>query len=385
MTPSSAVRVSSPGGLQRLSVHGEPSAFAACPLVACIPARDEAERIEACLAAADDELEPGDGILLFANGCRDETVPRALDALEAMRRPFVLLDGDWSEGAGGAPHARRLAMETAHANAPRAVLLSLDGDTLVRPGLRASYARAFREGFDLVCGAIGFPPDEAASLPPADPEQQGVVREYRRLSAHVAALLDPDPDNPWPHHGNIGGANFAISAKAYDAVGGMPTPPFAEDRALRRLCQAYGLRIRYCDDALAWTSCRLDGRAWGGLADELLRERSEADPLVDELLEPPESLILRIETRRAFLCARTGPDRLRLLLALGLDALAAGPRAAAGGPKAWVSAEDVSPRLKRRRLRLSDLRRHLPELARRHRAIAEGRAGSPAPPATRAT
>lgn len=372
--------IARPDGLVSLAAKGDAEPFGRSGLVACIPACDEAERIEACVRAADEELRPGDGIVIFANNCRDDTAARAYAALARARRPWLLLDGVWAPGEGTAPKARRLAMDVAQALAPSAHLLSLDGDTIVRPGLREAYGRAFAAGFDLVCGAIGFHPEETERLPAADPEQQRVVRDYRRLSRHLAALIDPDPDNPWPHHGNVGGANFAIRSEAYRRVGGLPTPPFAEDRALRRLCQTHGLRIRYSDEALVWTSCRLDGRARGGLADELLRERTEEDPLVDELLEPPQTLLLRLETRRAFLSAGEPRDRLRLLLDLGLDPRAAGELAEAGGPGAWGTAEDFSPRLERRRLHLSDLRRHLPELRRRHHAIAGDPAGTPAPP-----
>ncbi|KQT43156.1 hypothetical protein ASG43_16775 [Aureimonas sp. Leaf454] len=352
---------------------GDPAAFAASPLIACIPACNEAGWIGRCLTALDRELSADDGVLLLANGCTDETVAIARGLIGGWTRPVLVVDVRWRGGEGSAPLARRLVLDLGHALAREAVLVSIDGDTMALPGLRAAYAAEFDRGFDLVCGRIGFLPEEAALLPPADPESEAIIRAYRETSRHIAALIRPDPDNPWPHHGNIGGANFALRGRAYALAGPLPTPSSGEDRALRRRFEANGLRIRYCEGARVETSCRLEGRATGGLSEELRRNRIEADPLVDELLEPPATLVLRRRAQARFLGAQTAADRLAALegLKLGADRAfaCAGARDGNGnGPswrsaeEAWQSAEEASPVLRRTRLRLSDLRRHLPAL-----------------------
>ncbi len=358
--------------------HGAPERMAAAALIACLPAQNEAGRIDRCLAALDTELEPEDGVVLVANGCRDDTVPIALARMGRWSRPWLLFDCAWKGGRGSAPLARRLGFDIAHALAPSAALLSVDGDTVVLPGLRAAYAQEFALGFDLVCGRIGFLPEEAARLPPADPMSEATIRQYREASRHLAALVLPDPDNPWPHHGNIGGANFAVTGAAYRRAGPLPTPAFAEDRAFRRRCEALRLRIRYSQGPCVETSCRLDGRARGGLADELLRNRTEGDPVVDETLEPPAALLLRLRSRRRFGEARTQGERLELLRSLGLDVDAARRLASVGNGLAWAEAEDLSPKLTRCRMRLSDLRHHLPALLRMRDAIRDVPSGSPA-------
>lgn len=348
--------------VETIGMTGEPGAFSASAFVACIPACNEAGWIDRCLAALDAELGPGDGIVLLANDCTDGTVTIARESTVAWTRPFALVECRWRPGMGSAPLARRLALDIGHALATDAVLLSIDGDTVVLPGLRAAYAAEFEQGFDLVCGRIGFLPEEAANLPPAGPESEAIIRAYREMSREIAALIRPDSDNPWPNHGNIGGANFAMLGAAYGLAGPLPTPPSGEDRALRRRFEAHGLRIRYSDAARVETSCRLEGRASGGLSEELKRNRTEVDPLVDEVLEPPPTLLLRCRAQVRFLRAATSADRLGALAPLGLDAGDAGRWADTGGGMAWQAAEEASPALRRTRLRLSDLRRHLPDL-----------------------
>lgn len=365
-----------------LSARGRPGGIAASPLIACVPAKNEERHIDRCLAALDAELHPADAVLLVANDCGDATVERALKRMEGWGRPWMLAECRWHPGLGSAPLARRLALDLASALGGEAILLSVDGDTVVLPGLREAYGRAFAAGGDLVCGRIGFLPDEAALLPPGDPANDALVRAFRDATRHIAALVLPDPHNPWPHHGNIGGANFAISAEAYRRAGPLPTPAFGEDRALRRRCEALDLCILYSDEPRVHTSPRLDGRAVGGLADELRRDRFEIDPVVDEALEPPETLLLRVGSRRAFLRAASAGEREALLRDLGLAAADAARLAPTGGGLAWLEAEDLSPRLARQRLRRSDLRRHLPALLRALDAIRDDGSGSPARPAS---
>ena len=366
--------------IDRLFVAGNPASLMRSRVVACVPACNEENWIERCLMALDADLEAADAILLLANGCTDGTIARAVPLMRAFQRPYLLLDCQWQDGSGSAPLARRLALDIATDLAPEAVLLSIDGDTIVLPGLRVAYQDEFDKGYDLVCGRIGFIPEEAAMLPPADAESERVIREYREASREIAALICPDADNPWPHHGNIGGANFAMKGSAYRAVGGLPMPPSGEDRALRRAFEAKGLRIRYANGPRVETSCRLDGRAAGGLSDELRRNRTEPNPIVDELLEPPETLLTRVTSRAAFLGSGASADRLAALSVLALQPAVAEALAARGGEAAWQDAESASPALRRQRLRLDDLRHHLPVLRQALHAIRDARSGSPASP-----
>ncbi|GHD18065.1 hypothetical protein GCM10016234_27960 [Tianweitania populi] len=338
--------------------------------IACIPVRDEQAHISLCLEALDGELEGCDAVVLVANGCRDRTVDIAIQRLTLWKRRWLLIDCTWKPGTGSASLARRLAMDVAGHCGASSLLFSVDGDTIVQPGLRNAYMQEFDRGYDLVCGRIGFIASETAGLPEADPAHEAVIREYREMSRFIEALIFPDENNPWPHHGNIGGANFALRADAYQRIGGLPTPPSGEDRALRRLCQAHDLRIRYSDGPRVETSCRLFGRASGGLSDELRRNRTETDPVVDELLEPPEQLLLRLRSRLQF---RSASDAQKgdLLKALILPQAAVETVLALPSSAGWQMVEDTSAMLQRTRMRLSDLVEHLPGLRQMLSAVEE--------------
>jgi len=363
--------------LARAALH-RGGAFDTAKAVAILPARDEADRIEPTLRALLRELASGEGVVLAVNGSTDDTLARALALFEAASAPFLLLDLDWQPGRGSAPLARRLALDLAFELSPHAHLFSIDADTVVQPGWRAAYEAEFSGGAALVCGAIGFDPAEAALLPPTDEAAETVLREYRAASREIEARLDPDPLNPWPHHGNIGGANFGLRAGVYGAVGGLPVTPFGEDRALLRRVRALGLPVRFSEGPLVWTSCRLDGRARGGLSDELKRSRDEADPLVDEALEPAEALERRIRVRLAFSRAGSAQARAEVLAKLGLTPTERERvEAMATSGEAWTLVEELSPLLARERLRRSQLAAELPALLSLLQAVRES-AASPA-------
>ena len=331
--------------------------------VFCMPACDEEERIASSLVSVMGVMQDDDVLVLVVNGSNDRTAPIATKLLSRSGHQFALFDFQWQADRGSAPHARRVALEIGYKLAPNGVLVSIDADTQAELDLRRAYDAEFAGGADLVCGAIAFDPIEAAQLPPGDPRHEFVVREYRAASREIAALINPDPENPWPNHGNIGGANFAVRASAYRAIGGLPTPPFGEDRALLRIAEAQGLHIRFSDTARVTTSCRLTGKAPGGLADELRRSRDDADPIMDEALEPAHELELRLRVKKAFFRAIDDDARRSALapLELSTDGMATVAATHLRG-EAWQKAEELSARLRRTRMRRSELQRELPTL-----------------------
>ena len=333
--------------------------------VACIPVRNEADRVRACLDALEREFGSAVHAVFLVNDSDDASMDVISQGIKARRCAVTVVAIRWLDGRGSAPRARALAFGLAGLIAPQARLFSTDADTLVCPGLMEAYDASFGLGFDLVCGRIGFLPKEAARLAPVDPARDAAIRAYRDASRHIAALVFPNPGNPWPHHGNIGGANFAMTAAAYRQAGPIPLVAFGEDRALRRLCEAHGLKIAYANGPRVETSCRLVGYAEGGLAAELLRNRTETDPLVDEALEPPSALVRRLRLRhlvereddRALVAERLTragmpPDRAQELAGLAQRSMA------------WLHAEAELACLGRRRLRFSAMARHLPGLLR---------------------
>lgn len=364
-------------GARLLGVEGRPIEAGAVRYAACIPVRNEADHIGRCLAALDGEFARNAHCVIVINDSDDQSAEILAGAIARGECAATAVSLRWQTGQGSAPRARALAFALAGSIAPGARLFSTDGDTIVCPGLLRSYDACFDAGFDLVCGRIGFLPEEAARLPPADPQRDASIRAYRDASRQIGALCFPDPDNPWPHHGNIGGANFAITSKAYRKAGPIPLVAFGEDRALRRRCEAHGLRISYANGPRVETSCRLDRPATGGLAAELLRNRTEVDPLVDEALETPRHLMQRLRMRRL---VEEGVRRAAVgeaLVAGGLTPERADELANSSDRKmAWFHAEAELPSLAQERLRFSEMERCLPSLLRLRDEIAKAPPGS---------
>ncbi|MCE7030799.1 glycosyltransferase [Jiella avicenniae] len=334
--------------------------------VACIPARDEAARIAAAIRSLDEEFGAVLHILLLVNDTFDDTLAVVQSIAGELTCALTAVCVEWRGEPSSAPKARTLAFDLADLAAPNASwIFSTDADSVVLPGLRRAYEDAFGRGFDMVCGPIDFIEAEVAAVDPLHPQRDAAIGEYRRLGREIAALWFPDSDNPWPHHGGIGGANFAVTRSAYRIAGPFPPVPFAEDWALRRRFEAFGLRIRHDEDPRVATSCRLDSRTEGGLSAELRRNRLEADPLVDEALETPARLHRRLRLRRL---VEGEPNRRRVaavLVGRGLPRERADELAALPARKmAWFRVEAELPCLRRTPMRFSEMCRHLPALRR---------------------
>ena len=80
-------------------------------IVVAIPARDEADRIEACLVAMNTQKQRPDDVVLLLNNCSDntETIARSIAPRMGFRLDVINLDLPPTKANAG--HARRLAME----------------------------------------------------------------------------------------------------------------------------------------------------------------------------------------------------------------------------------------------------------------------------------
>jgi len=75
-----------------------------------IPARNEARRIGACLAALQPQLTPACRVVLVANNCTDATVARARAALAEPQLQIITLKLEPGQGVGT---ARRIGCQAA--------------------------------------------------------------------------------------------------------------------------------------------------------------------------------------------------------------------------------------------------------------------------------
>ena len=260
-----------------------------CPLpdvVACVPARDEADTLLACLTGLQTSLAAVPGrcaILLLANNCTDTTFRIAATEAATGRVPILAVDAVFDEAIADVGHVRRFGLECAAAlAAPDAVLLSTDADTVVAADWATLLAAKVRDGSALAYGPV-LSPATIAGLPARAASIAMLEQELRRVQADLWAALVPT------HVQRVGlapgGASMGVRASAYREVGGLPPLPVAEDRALSdRLIDA-GHEVAFVEAAEVQTSLRMEGRVPGGMAGTLA-SRANADAPCDPVLLP---------------------------------------------------------------------------------------------------
>ncbi|WP_161495210.1 glycosyltransferase family 2 protein [Advenella sp. S44] len=291
-------------GVQLNDHCGYVAQLANCPLsyVIAIPAKNEQATIVACLDACwqSMQLAVGTGkILLVINNTTDTTQALAAAWASQTGCPLEIVNITVAAHACEAGYVRRMAMQWAALSVrPDGVLLCTDADSRPHIDWVSANLAQIAAGYDLVCGDI--------LLDQSHPQYQQICAihrknalegQYRQASLELIHQLDPDPDNVWPHHNQVSGASLAIRRQVHDEVGGVPAVPLAEDRALALRVALHDYRICYCDRARVVTSCRMDGRAQGGMAQALRIRAGNEDFLIDESLEPADLVLLRAGTR----------------------------------------------------------------------------------------
>jgi hypothetical protein len=336
------------------------------PTVVAIPARDEADRIEACLCALARQTRYPDAVLLLANNCIDGTSAVAQALSVCVPYPLHIRVHTFSEMAANAGNARRLATTYAAELAGHdGILLTTDADTVVAPDWIERNVLTLAAGADLVCGRVTVDPTEAALIPTHLHADDALERELIRLQDQLAARLDPDPTDPWPRHTEAAGASLAVTVSAFERAGGIPAIPFGEDRAFVQALARMDARIRHDPMITVTVSGRIHGRAPGGMADTIRRRMCRQDEFTDANLEPAVDAYRRIDFRRrvrlAWRAQWTGRmPPVELAPELGI------PGAKFRGMlenrffgAAWAEIEANSPFLVGRRVRFAELPRQI--------------------------
>ncbi len=241
-----------------------PAGWGASGFIVAIPARNEASRLPATLSslAADPMVED---VIVIANGCLDATATIARGGCHGLRVAVL----DCGTLAGGVGAARRAGIEAALDIAPHAAILATtDADCRVGPDwggrIVAALARA-----DAVCGRVIPDPDEFARLP-AIVRRHGLLEDHvADLAAELEGLRSPAVHDPLPRHGQSPGATLAFRTDAYVAAGGFEAIPCHEDRRIVARIEAAGGRVARPHGLTVLASCRLVGRAPGGMADTI--------------------------------------------------------------------------------------------------------------------
>ena len=333
--------------------------------VVALPARNERDRIAACLASLtrQDGLPAGSyGILVFLNNCTDDTQPLVDQWATSSSCPVRVLYRDHAGATAG--WARRSAMEAAagwlaEEGADDGVILTTDADSRVGTTWIADNLACVAAGADAVAGRITLDPDEASLLPPALHARGRLEGEYEALLTELGARLDPEPWNPWPCHWTTSGATIAVRRTIYNRVGGMPALVVGEDRAFIAAVRRHDAFVRHAPHIEVITSGRLEGRAPGGAADTMRLRCDVLDSPCDERLEPVRLAIRRVLWRRRLrllhLQGRLA-DVKRWARPLGFDTAEAAKRA--GGVafgQVFSAIENTSPSLVFHPLRPTEL------------------------------
>jgi glucosyl-3-phosphoglycerate synthase len=252
------------------TIHLNDPDRALCAVVV-VPARDEAERIEACLHA----LAAQDGIsheryelIVVLDGCRDTTREKVLafgTRERSLRLHAVVLAEP--EGVG---RARRRGMDLAcerllALGRGDGLIASTDADSVVAPDWLAAQLALVQSGAEAIGGLIELDVCEASQLT-ADAVRERDGRAAERLRA-VRSLGQATA----VEHHQFSGASLALTAQAYRRCGGLPVRAALEDEALEQELRARGITIHRSRSVRVRTSARTGGRAPRGLAQDLAR------------------------------------------------------------------------------------------------------------------
>ena len=310
-----------------------------------VPARNEAQTILGCLSALDFAATQTTlatiSIVVLVNNSNDATA--------AVARSFVpqaasvkVVEVELAPDDAHAGGARRAALDLCLAELPPAgILMTTDADSRVEPSWITANLAEIEAGADAVAGVVAFDAEARANLP--ELTTRGLEWRLAMLQARLVDLLDPLRHNPWPSHIWAWGASLSLTAAAYRQVGGLPSVPLAEDRALAEAIERHDLCLRRSHAPVVYTSARRFGRAPGGFADLLSSYLDNPDTPCDAALEPTAVLVRRLRWRARL-------RRSHASNAATTGAPAAPSQAFAGFGAVWRQLEQQSPALGRRRL-----------------------------------
>jgi len=244
-----------------------------------IPARDEAARIDRCLAAVTASaahLRWSAGpvevrVVVVADSCTDRTVDRLAGWADGVRT--VVTDAG-RVGAARAAGVGAILGSLAADGVPaeRSWIANTDADSVVPAEWLATHWSAAGRGCALLLGTVRPDPGEL------DPVTRG--RWYLRHQ-----LVDG--------HSHVHGANLGVRGDWYLAAGGFPDVAGDEDVALAQAVGAAGGVVERTGAAPVLTSARVVGRAPGGMAGYLRRLvlGSPPGPTGDVVGEPVEPFV----------------------------------------------------------------------------------------------
>ncbi|HVZ10160.1 glycosyltransferase [Rhodopila sp.] len=261
-----------------------------------IPARDEEERIAACLNALDRQTVPPDTVVVLLNNCTDssERLIRGLD----LRYDCHVVVAHLPPRRAGAGPARRLALDhAARRIGAGGVLMTTDADAMVPSTWVERNLAALAAGADAVCGRAVLSAEDAARIPCHLHADDARERQLIALLDMMAWLIDPDPADLPPRHTEASGASIAVRTASWRQAGGIPPIPIGEDRGFIAALHRIDARIRHDPTIEVLVSGRTIGRAAGGMAETIRRRMVAQDEFSDDAVEPAEDAFRRLRLR----------------------------------------------------------------------------------------
>lgn len=340
-------------------VGGSDIAAVGRQLAVAIPVRNEVQRIGGCLRALAGQSITPSRVVLLMNGCIDGT-REAVDALlPSLGLNVDMVERDLRGEYATAGMARSLALrEAAEGLRDSDVLLTTDADGAVAPDWVARNLAALSAGADLVCGRAMIDWVDALLIPEHLHADDALECRLALLIDEMAALIDPDPHDPWPRHTEHSGASLACTVAAWRRVGGVPPIPCGEDRAFVDRLRRLDARIRHDPAVQVTVSGRVHGRAAGGMADTIRRRMLAQDEFIDSAIEPTEDRYRRVALRARARAIWSGRANGRDALAADLNVAAPILHAALAAPRfgeAWATLEHSCKPLFARRVRFAEL------------------------------
>lgn len=235
-----------------------------------VPAKDEEERIGACLdaLAAQVGVEPsGYEVLVVLDGCSDNTAE--VVAGRRLRHPNLALrvtEGP-SRGVGA---ARKLGMDVACArlvsvrSPAEALIASTDADSVVAADWISAQLSLLESGAEAIGGRIEL---AGGGLDLPSPVLDWYKKQSRARYARVVSAGARMPQEHW----QFSGASMSVTAEVYRRVGGLQDVRFLEDERFERTLEEAGVAILRSSAVRVTTSTRTNGRAERGLATDLSR------------------------------------------------------------------------------------------------------------------
>lgn len=244
------------------------------PVAVCVPARNEAQRLPALLAAlADQSVSFPVNVALCINNSTDGSEQEVAAAVGRARgRLRVRISRqEFPPDLAHAGSARRAAMNLAAdwLGDQHALLVSTDADCRPPPHWLAENL-ATAKPMCIVGGRIELDEAEAEHWPSLFMMRRRFDDYWHRVR-EIEDEVDPLPWDLPPRHGDHTGASLALTVGLYRAAGGVPLVPSGEDRALVAAAMAAGGRLVHPPEVWTRASARPDGRASGGMADEMER------------------------------------------------------------------------------------------------------------------